>query len=265
MASTALIQGASRGLGLQFCASLLKSSPALRVLASCRKPNEAEGLTQLKAMYNDRLHVLQMDMLDDKSIASAAEQAKGLVDGNGIDLLVNCSGMVHPTGKGETSLRAIEKDSLQRVMETNAFGPLLVAKHFSPFLAKGSDCTFGAGNEGQKDVYTGIIVNLSARVGSIGDNKLGGWYSYRLSKSALNAATKTLSVDLGRGRRKVISISLHPGTVETDLTLPFRRSIPPAQLLTTEQSIDSMLQVIANLTIKDTGKFYAFDGSPIVW
>jgi NAD(P)-dependent dehydrogenase (short-subunit alcohol dehydrogenase family) len=105
------------------------------------------------------------------------------------------------------------------------------------------------------------IINISARVGSIGDNKLGGWYSYRMSKAGLNMFTKTLSVEIKRYNSIVLSI--HPGTTDTDLSKPFQKNINTNKLFTTEYSVNSMLNVINNATIDSTGKFLAYDGTEI--
>ena len=126
----------------------------------------------------------------------------------------------------------------------NTVGPLLVAKAMHPHMANPS-----------------TIVNISARVGSIGDNRLGGWYSYRMSKAALNAGTKTLSHEL---RRKGISvISLHPGTVRTDLSAPFARNVRKGQLFEVEHAVQKMLTVIDGVEEADSGGFFAYDGSTI--
>ena len=107
------------------------------------------------------------------------------------------------------------------------------------------------------------IINLSARVGSISDNKLGGWYSYRLSKAAMNMFTKTLSIEVKRHNCMVLS--LHPGTTETDLSKPFLKNVKPEKLFTVSYSVDSMLNVIWNSKLEDSGKFLAYDGSEIVY
>lgn len=106
-----------------------------------------------------------------------------------------------------------------------------------------------------------IIVNMSARVGSISDNHLGGWYSYRMSKAAMNMFTKTLSLEVKRSG--VAVISLHPGTTDTDLSRPFQKNVKEAKLFTVEKSVGHMLQVIRGITLQDTGKFYAYDGTEI--
>lgn len=110
-----------------------------------------------------------------------------------------------------------------------------------------------------------MIANLSARVGSIGDNRLGGWYSYRSSKAALNQLTKTMSIELGRKGRKVASLLLHPGTCDTDLSAPFQRNVAPEKLFTRERGVRQLLDIIDRATMEDNGKFYAWDGSEIPW
>ena len=176
----------------------------------------------------------------------------------------------------------VDFDSLQATFGVNTFGPLCVAKHFAPLLQKGS------GLVGSGSSHAAILVNMSARVGSIGDNGLGGWYSYRMSKAALNMATKyvpfqkllstlafesktcyyfcnyrNLSIELGRGKNKVICLSLHPGTVETDLSRPYHKNVPKDKLFTSEYSVKRLLEVIDGASVKDTGKYIDWDGKEI--
>ena len=103
----------------------------------------------------------------------------------------------------------------------------------------------------------GIIPVMLKKIGFFFWLGLGGWYSYRMSKAALNMATKNLSIELGRGRKKVICVSLHPGTVDTDLSRPYHKNVP--NLFTTEYSVNSLLQVIDSLTVEDSGKFFTYD------
>jgi NAD(P)-dependent dehydrogenase (short-subunit alcohol dehydrogenase family) len=106
-----------------------------------------------------------------------------------------------------------------------------------------------------------IVANLSARVGSVSDNRLGGWWSYRMSKAALNMATVNMALELRR--RDVYAVSLHPGTTDTGLSVPFQQNVKPEKLFTTEYSTGAMLDVLDKLTPEDTGGFFAFDGSKI--
>lgn len=141
--------------------------------------------------------------------------------------------------------------------EVNAVGPILVVKHMWPLLKAG-----GGGGTG-RDVA--IVANLSARVGSIGDNRLGGWHSYRSSKTALNQLTKTISVEFARKKDPVICLLLHPGTVDTDLSRPFQRNVPEGKLFTKEFSVQKLLSIINNVKMHDNGKFFAWDGQEIPW
>lgn len=109
------------------------------------------------------------------------------------------------------------------------------------------------------------MVNMSARVGSIGDNRFGGWYSYRLSKAALNMTTKNLSIELGRGKKRVICLSLHPGTVDTDLSRPYHKNVAKDKLFTPELSVSKLLTVIDNATIDQSGAYLDYQGEKIVF
>ncbi|CAO2823178.1 unnamed protein product [Amaranthus hypochondriacus] len=110
-----------------------------------------------------------------------------------------------------------------------------------------------------------VVANLSARVGSIGDNNLGGWHSYRASKAALNQLTKTVSVEMARKKDPIICLLLHPGTVDTDLSRPFQRNVPREKLFTKEFSVNKLLSIIDGANIHDNGKFFAWDGQEIPW
>jgi NAD(P)-dependent dehydrogenase (short-subunit alcohol dehydrogenase family) len=110
-----------------------------------------------------------------------------------------------------------------------------------------------------------VLASLSARVGSIGDNQLGGWNSYRASKTALNQLNKCLAIELERKRQKVACIVLHPGTVATDLSVPFQKNVPPEKLFTKERSVRQLLEVIDQTTMARNGGFFAYDGSVIPW
>ena len=145
-------------------------------------------------------------------------------------------------------MRELDAGKLARVFAINAAGPALVAKHFLPNLRKGSKTAFAA---------------LSARVGSIGDNRLGGWYAYRASKAALNMLLKTLSIEQARQRPDSIIVGLHPGTVNTELSSPFTKRTPAAKLFTPEVSAGHLLNVLDGLTPEDSGGVFAWDGQRV--
>ena len=142
-------------------------------------------------------------------------------------------------------------------MQTNLIGHVMTTQAIIPFMKRTKKLEMDT-------LPPAKIVNLSARVGSIGDNSLGGWYSYRMSKAALNMFTKTSSIELKRWN--IFCMSIHPGTTDTDLSKPFQKNIKPETLLTVEQSVQKMLQVIdSNEDMGKTGSFYAYDGSKIEW
>lgn len=257
--SIALVQGASRGIGLQFCRQLLARETTGFVIATCRNPVTAPDLQELKSKYPTRLAIYPIDVEKEDQIYEVKKEIQAH-HGEKLDLLVNCAGILHPTGRGETSLREISQGYIISTFLTNTVGPLLMAKHFSPLLLKGNG-SFGS----QPSQFRGVIANLSARVASITDNKLGGWYSYRLSKTALNMATKTMSIELGRGLEKIVCINLHPGTVDTELSRRYHKSVDPSKIFTTEYSVECMLGIIDRLSIEDTGKFFAWDGQEILY
>lgn len=255
--SVSLVQGASRGIGLQFCRQILARNTTGFVIATCRNPSSASELQDLRSKYPNRLGIYALDIQKEDQISEIKKEILAN-QGEKLDLLINCAGMLHPTGKGETSLREVTQRDITSTFLTNTVGPLLMAKYFGPLLLKGNG-SFGS----QTGHFCGVLANISARVGSITDNKLGGWYSYRLSKSALNMATKTLSIELGRGRKKVACISIHPGTVDTELSRRYHKNVDPAKIFTPEYSVQSMMGIIDRLSIEDTGKFFAWDGQEI--
>ncbi|KAK7077251.1 hypothetical protein SK128_015407 [Halocaridina rubra] len=254
---TALIQGASRGIGLQFCATL--AARGVKVVACCRNPSSAQLLKSLQEQHHGLIDTVQVDVTSEDDIRNAAQYVQN-THGK-LDLLINASGILSPTGRGETSLRDVTFKVLEETFAVNAFGPLMMAKHFNPILYAGTGA-LGAQSLDPKEQHSAIFVNMSARVGSIEDNRFGGWYSYRMSKAALNMATKNLSLELGRGKKKIVCIAFHPGTVDTDLTQPYRKNIK-GKLFSTQQSVGYLMSVIDKVTISDTGKYFAWDGTQI--
>lgn len=248
--SVALVQGASRGMGLALVRRLLERGEHARVVATAREPEQSSGLARLRERHGDGLRVEAIDVTEESSIASAAERiARDLPR---LHLLANCAGVLHD-GKDvrpEKRLEAVDPGALRRVFEVNAFGPLLVAKHFLPLL---------------RHEERAVLANVSARVGSIGDNRLGGWYAYRASKAAQNMFTRTLSIELQRRAPHVICVALHPGTVDTELSRPFQRSVTPERLFDPDRAARQLLAVIDGLAPEQSGSFLAWDGTSIPW
>ncbi|MEM8753730.1 MAG: SDR family NAD(P)-dependent oxidoreductase [Pseudomonadota bacterium] len=196
---------------------------------------EAAGADVLRLSRADGL-----DLTDEASVAAAAERAGPR------DLTICAAGLLHGEGiEPEKTWRAFDPAAAAKSFAINATGPALAAKHFLPMTPKGRKAVFAA---------------LSARVGSIEDNRLGGWMSYRASKAALNQFIKTLSVELARKRPEALIVGLHPGTVDTGLSKPFQGD---RKLFTPAESASHLLKVIDGLTAKDSGGVFAWDGERI--
>ena len=167
-----------------------------------------------------------------------------------IDMVIIATGILHE-GKlmPEKSLKDLSAEKLQRLFEVNTIVPLLIAKHFLPKLSRET---------------RSIFATLSARVGSISDNQLGGWYSYRASKAALNMIIKNIAIEISRFNKKAIIVGLHPGTVDSNLSKPFQGNVPDGKLFTPEYSTQKLLEVLTSLTSKQSGKCFAWDGKEIL-
>jgi NAD(P)-dependent dehydrogenase (short-subunit alcohol dehydrogenase family) len=188
----------------------------------------------------------ELDILDETSVAEAAARVKA---GPAPTLVFVATGLLHDGEHGpEKSFRELDTGWLARNFAVNAIGPALVAKHFLPLLAKGERSVFAA---------------LSARVGSISDNRLGGWYGYRASKAALSQLVRTLAIEMKRVNDRAIVVGLHPGTVDTGLSKPFQANVPAGQLFDPDRAAVQLLDVVDGLAVKDSGGVFAWDGSPI--
>lgn len=182
---------------------------------------------------------------------SSLEQVAKVIQSDGlIDLCLVCTGMLHnDTVVPEKSLGATSAAQYHALFEANLITPALMAKHFVPLLNSERPSTFAA---------------LSARVGSITDNRLGGWYAYRVSKAALNMLIKTTSIELKRRNPHAIIVGLHPGTVDSPLSAPFQRRVPAGKLFTPLYAAKCLLSVIEKRTLADSGKCFAWDGKEIM-
>lgn len=194
---------------------------------------------------NNRIKSLELDIENQESIKDAAEK----ITGNFLDHIIIATGVLHSKNFGpEKSIKEIKQDNMAKVISINAIGPSIVGRYFIPLL--------------RKDAKS-VIAFLSARVGSISDNKLGGWYSYRASKSALNQVVKNFSIELKRTNPKAIVLALQPGTVDSNLSEPFKKNVAPDKLFTPEQSRELLTNVIENATTNDSGNLLAYDGETI--
>eukprot|EP00316_Scyphosphaera_apsteinii_P001864 CAMPEP_0119330572 /NCGR_PEP_ID=MMETSP1333-20130426/78525_1 /TAXON_ID=418940 /ORGANISM="Scyphosphaera apsteinii, Strain RCC1455" /LENGTH=292 /DNA_ID=CAMNT_0007339975 /DNA_START=30 /DNA_END=908 /DNA_ORIENTATION=+ len=245
------IVGASRGIGLAMAKELLTNSRFNGLLfCLCRSPQTSTSLSQLVAASGDRCVLVQVDVTDEHSIQTAA-QVVGSRSGGRVDLLLNTVGVLHEgRNTPERSIRAVTPDWMVQSFIVHAVGPTLLAKHFSHMLAA------------RAQRPTAVFASVSARVGSISDNKLGGWHSYRVSKAAHNQAIRNIALELMP--RRVIALALHPGTVETDLSTPFMKlAAKKYKILKPNQSARKLLDIIDRAEMEDSGGFYAWDGTPV--
>jgi NAD(P)-dependent dehydrogenase (short-subunit alcohol dehydrogenase family) len=230
----AAVVGSSGGIGAALCSELADRGARVHALSRGGVANDT------------RLTAGIIDVEDEASIARAASNISGEQP---LDLIIVASGLLHDNGIApEKSYRQLSAPSLDRYFRVNATGPALVAKHFLPLLRRDRAAVFAA---------------LSARVGSIGDNRLGGWHGYRASKAALNMFVKTLSIELARTHPHAACVALHPGTVATNLSAPFRGGVAVDQLLDADRAARYLLAVLAGLSVADTGGIFDWNGTHI--
>ncbi len=245
----ALVIGGTRGIGLALVEALLADPAYDCVTAAGRQIEENQSFGILAAAHGSRFRRLRLDLCDEAGIETAAAELKAACPA--LHLLINTAGLLHGDGLSpERRLADIDPVALATSYAVNAIGPILVAKHFHSLLAHGERA---------------VLATLSARVGSIGDNRLGGWYAYRAAKAAQNQLMRTAAIELARRARELIVVSLHPGTVETALSAPFRGNVAAEKLFTPAFAAERLLAVIAGLTKDASGGFYAWDGQPIPW
>jgi len=236
--SNVAVIGASGGIG-QALVELLATDPRVASLqAFCRSP---------ESLNRGRAKIGRVDVTDESSISAAAEATAA---SGPVDLVIVASGILHrePDIQPEKSLRELDPQNLMTAFSINAIGPAMVAKHFLPHMRRDHKTVFAA---------------MSARVGSISDNRLGGWASYRSSKAALNMLLKTISIEHARQYPRSVIAGLHPGTVATNLSSPFTRRVPEGRLFTPAMSAEYLLRVINALEPADSGGLFAWNGERI--
>lgn len=267
-----VVCGGSRGIGLEMCRQMLlgsnaaKVAPVKAVVALGRGALESKGLDALKSelqergLGRERLLQLRCDVSDEKSLMNCKQRIQkelGYVDVviNTAGVLSDLSGRIPKRDMPEKTVAKVSLQTLEFQFGVNAFGPILLAKTFIPLLKRSSLRKVGR---------VPVFASLSARVGSISDNKIGGWYSYRASKAAQNALLKCTAIEMGFSSRNPIVLMLHPGTVDTDLSVPFQRQVT-WKLFSLEQGARQLLEVIYNAERKDNGRFLDWQGKDIPW
>ena len=234
MSLRVLVTGASRGIGLEYARQWLDSGA--RVFGLARDPEASAGLMALTSDHPDRLVPVHCDVADDDSVAAARRRVGEETDG--LEVLINNAGI----GGAHQGLESLDMDRVRRTFEVNAMGPLRVARAFLDLLR--------AGERPRR------IVNMTSLMGSIDDNRSGDAYAYRLSKAALNMATRSMAVDLaGDG---IVAVALHPGWVQTDMGGASART-------PVDEAVRSLVRTIEALDMDRSGGFYDSEGKPLPW
>lgn len=232
----AIVFGASGGIGRALAKLLAASGRYAVVRAGIRREGEPPAGTV----------PFRFDLTEEASIAAAAASLTAPPS-----MVIVATGLLHDRASGiapEKSWRAIDPAAMAHVLAINTIGPALVAKHFLPLFPRDRRAVFAA---------------LSARVGSISDNRLGGWHSYRASKAALNMLVANFAIELARTRPQAIAAALHPGTVDSPLSAPFQGNVAPGKLFPPETSAGHLLSVLDGLTPADSGGLFAWDGARV--
>ena len=233
-AGLALVVGPG-GIGSAVAAELKRCCPDLKVLTAGRHGPPASSL--------------QLDLENDNDLEqlSTSLGAKGLP----LRLVFNCSGRLHGPGlQPEKRLQQVDRSGLEQQFGINAMAPILLAKAVEPLLQRDQPFHFAS---------------LSARVGSIGDNRSGGWYGYRAAKAAQNQLLRCLSIEWAR-RWPLATVSLlHPGTTDTELSRPFQSFVAPDKLFSPERAAQQLVEVLLQQTPEQSGAFLAWDGQSIDW
>jgi len=238
MPNNITIFGANGTLGSEFTRALSSHYPEASIHAFSRQQQD-------NAARNVITH--QIDYLDEAVLKEAAADVSTNAP---VDLVIVATGILHTDDiMPEKSLRDLSADKFMQLYQANTIVPALIAKYFVPVLNKKQLSVFAA---------------LSARVGSISDNHLGGWYSYRASKAALNMIIRNVAIEASRTNKKAIICALHPGTVDSPLSEPFQKNVPEGKLFTAEYSACQLLQVIGSLKTEDSGKVFAWDGNEVL-
>jgi NAD(P)-dependent dehydrogenase (short-subunit alcohol dehydrogenase family) len=234
----AAVFGASGGIGAAICEALLADARLERLYAGARRT---------VAFDDARVAPFTFDLTNEASIAAAAAN---MAVGGPIDLVFVATGVLHDgAGQGpEKSMRGLNAAAMADVFAVNTIGPALIAKYLLPLLPRKE---------------RGIFAALSARVGSISDNRLGGWHSYRASKAALNMLVRNFAIEMAGRSPETVVVALHPGTVDSALSEPFQRGVAPEKLFSPAQSASYLLDVLDELGPVDSGRLFAWDGARV--
>ena len=229
--------GSSGAIGSAFVRALVERDDVSKIYAFARS---ACGLQSVKITAG------YIDITKEDTVASCAQTVSR---SHNLDLILVTTGLLHEKdAMPEKAINEISHEKLSKMFLVNAIGPGVVMKHFLPRLRRDKPA---------------ILAVLSARIGSISDNVLGGWYSYRASKAALNMLVKCASIEMRRKYKLSIIVGLHPGTVESRLSKPFQQNIPEHKIFQPHDAAARMMATIDALGVEDSGRCFAYDGTEI--
>ena len=232
-----IIIGASGGIGKALVKNLDNSDQVDKIYALSRNPEKSTS---------NKIITEKLDLSNEDSIQSTS--SKLLTTGK-FDLCIIATGLLQDKEMTpEKNMKSLKTSSFNKSFLINTIGPALVAKYFIPLL---------------RNDKKAVLAAISARVGSISDNKIGGWYAYRASKAALNMVIKCLSIEVSRKSKNQIILGLHTGTVDTNLSKPFQKNVPKEKLFSSDFSALKLLNVINEATVNESGSLLAWDGSII--
>ena len=258
-----LITPATRGLSLALVRHYLKTTN-LPVYATHRsgstEDNHKNILSSLSGVDGNRLNLLRLDLTSEPSIKEAASALKSsLPESSFLHTGFFTGGMLYP----EKQPGDINEEKLHETFQINVLSHLLLIKHFSEFLPSAKAGNSHASHNGES--LLSKWVHVSARVGSISDNKKGGWYSYRASKAALNQVIRTFDNQLALRKTPSICVGVHPGTVKTDLSKDYWSSVPKDALFEPEYAAERLADVVGKLTEEQRGQVWDYAGKQVPW
>jgi len=237
---SALVLGASGGIGSAMIDALLASE----------RPGQVIGVSRQETYRSDpRFESLVLDLSEANGLSALERHLKQ----RAVHFVFNAIGMLHDSAPGitpEKKLVDLDAETMARLFHVNAITPALLLKALENNL---------------KGRHPTLFASLSARVGSIGDNRLGGWYAYRASKAAHNMLMKTAAVELRRLNPEGVIVCLHPGTTDTPLSLPFQERVPEGKLFTPALVAERLLAVLNDLPMQQSGLFMDWAGKPVPW
>jgi NAD(P)-dependent dehydrogenase (short-subunit alcohol dehydrogenase family) len=236
MSKNIAIIGSSGAIGNAFVEHYIKDSSVENIFTFSRNATDH---------VSEKVTSFEIDVESQDSIEKAAGQVKDHI----IDRIIIASGILHTENFGpEKSIKDLNYETFAKVYSINTIGPALIGRYFIPLMNKNEKC---------------VIAFLSARVGSISDNSLGGWYSYRSSKTALNQIVKNFSIELKRTNKNAIALALQPGTVESKFSEPFKKNVSKDKLFTPDYSVELLSQVIEGSSANESGCLLSYDGEII--